>query len=725
MSKKIYCLISFLLVSHIFCAQNIINTTNPEGWIMKTHNSAYQLVITKDKKVRMVYYGSVEQVDHVQSNSLWTNGVDEVPVRGGYPIKTPQVELIFADGVRDMDLVYKTSEIVNNKDTAILKIVQQDKYYPLEVISYFKTYSEFDIIEKWIELKNLSTNKKDKVVIENLLSGCIFLPHDNYQLNYLSGKQMNEFQLQTENVNPGIKTVEQKQFKSNANPPWFMITKDGTNTNSGSAWYGFIHYSGNWKLQFDKSFEGNFQVAGGVNFWDTNWILDAGKSFTTPKITFGYSNKGTDQVSINLADYVRKQILPMHFRHKLRPVLYNGWENSYYDINEQQQLELANVAKEIGIELFVIDDGWFKDRTDGKSQSGLGNYDIDINKFPNGLKPIIDHVHSLGMKFGLWVEPENININSDVYRLHPDWIFQFSNRNTNQFRKILNFANEEVYNHVLNSLTKLLQENNIDFIKWDQNNYLADPGWLKAPKGLEREARIRHIENVYRLVDKLRKKFPNVAFETCASGGGRVDLGMLSRMDQAWVSDNTDPIDRLFIQHGYSMMLPANTMSSWVTSMTRHQPVSLDYRFDVSMTGVLGVGADITKWSESDKEIARQKITLYKEIRHVVQHGNYYSLISPFETNRSSVQYVTPTQDESVVFCYNLAQYLPGSQNIDNGHSGIKLKGLNPTYRYKVKNADSDKKIGEYDGGFLMNVGLPWFIKDNFSSQILLIEKQD
>ncbi|HMR18413.1 MAG TPA: alpha-galactosidase, partial [Sphingobacterium sp.] len=582
-----------------------------------------------------------------------------------------------------------------------------------------------DIIDKWLEVRNVG--KKDKILVENLLSGGIALPHDQYTLTHVAGRHMNEFQLQVEPVNPGLKTVQQKEFKSNSTAPWFMVGTAETTDVSGPVWFGSVHYSGNWVLQFDKAFGGILQLLGGINFWDTNWTLNPGETFTTPKMSFGYSHTGADRASLNLAGYTKKHVLPARHREELRPVLYNSWEATYYNVNEKQQMALANVAKDIGVELFVVDDGWFKDRTDGRSQSGLGNFDADKDKFPNGLKPLIDHVHGLGMKFGLWVEPENVNPNSDVYRAHPDWIFQFPNRETNKFRKILNLANEDAYKHLLSALTKLLSEHAIDFIKWDQNNLLSDPGWANAPKGLDREARIRHTANVYRLVEELRARFPKVIFETCASGGGRVDLGMFARMDQAWVSDNTDPIDRLFIQHGYLKMLPSNTMVSWVTSMTRNLPVSLDYRFDVSMSGVLGIGADITKWDEQEKEVARKKIDLYKKLRPMVQWGDYHSLLSPFKGNRSALQYVLRDKDEGVVFCYNMAKYLTGSQFNDRKTvNRIRLKHLNPDYYYIIKNVNDEKARDEvYKGDFLMNVGLSWPVKDSaFHSAILHVERK-
>lgn len=725
--KRIFLILLGISLSFTLRAQlnsPIIKTDTPNGWMIKTASSAYQLVITPAGSVKPVYYGAVQQANYLQRNAAWYEGIDEVPVRGGVPSKTPVLEVVFKDNVRDADLKYVKGEVVTIDNRYTLKITQTDRVYPLEVTSYIRVLPEFDVLEKWIVIKN--TSKKDDIKIDNLQSGSIVLPTDEYTLTHLAGRDLKEFQLQEVGLTPGLKVLQNKVFKANANPPWFMVRPKGAQGNSGPAWFGAVHYSGSWQLTFDKSFDGPVQIIGGINFWDTAWDLKAGTTLETPKFTVGFTQKGAEGAAQSLAAYVRKDVLPAVHRNELRPVIYNSWEAAYYNVNEQQQMQLADVAKEIGAEVFTIDDGWFKGRTDGRSQSGLGNWVVDKNKFPNGLTPVIKHVHDLGMKFGLWVEPENVNPNSDVAMAHPNWIFQFPNRPGNPHRKVLNLAREDVYQYLLNTFTKLLKENDIDFIKWDQNNALSEPGWPDAPAYLQREVRMRHISNVYRLVDELRKRFPKVLFESCSGGGGRVDMGMLSHMDQTWLSDNTDPLDRLFIQYGYLSMMPANTMVSWVTSTTRHQPLPLSFRFDVSMTGVLGIGNDIRKWTPAEKEIAKSKIALYKKIRPVVQQGVLYRLVSPFENNRCALQYNATDGKSSVLFCYNMAQYLAGSNYLDRGSNILKLKGLNPDRQYRIiKTTDPNDKGMVYRGDFLMDIGIVWPVKNAFDSQILLIDQMD
>jgi alpha-galactosidase len=719
-----FALFCFLSLSTFCQGKNVIDSiSSPKGWMIRTKNSAYQLLVTQTKKLVPVFYGSVQQQEYKKRNASWSERIEEVPVRGGYPFKTPAVEVVYKDNVRDAELEYIKGEVVEIDGRPTLKIIQKDTEYSLEIISYIRVLEEFDILEKWMEVKNTGT--KGNIKIENLLSGSIVLPTDEYVLTQLSGKDLNEFQLYESLLAPGSKMIENKAFKSNFNAPWFMVRpQSSANEDSGPAWFGSLHYSGNWKLVFDKSFNGPLQILGGINFWDTEWNLKPSMVLETPKLTIGFAPNGAETASQDLAAYVRNDVLPAEHRNDLRPVIYNSWEATYYNVNEQQQIELAKKAKEIGAELFVMDDGWFKGRTDGRSQSGLGNWEVDKNKFPNGLVPLITEVHKLGMKFGLWIEPENANPNSDVVKAHPDWIFQFPNRKGNQYRKILNLANEEVYQYLLQTFTRLLKENDIDFIKWDQNNALSEPGWSNVPVDLQREARIRHIRNVYRLVKELRKRFPKVLFESCSGGGGRVDLGMLSHMDQTWLSDNTDPVDRIFIQYGFLSAMPSNTMVSWVTGTTRHQPVSLGYRFDVSMSGVLGIGSDIRKWTAAESEIAKNKIALYKKIRPLVQQGNLYKLVSPFENNSCALQYNSTDNNSSVVFCYNMAEYLPGSQVSGRGSHVLKLKGLDPSKQYRLQKADDEKDKGSvYSGDVLINIGIDWPVKKSFESGIFTLKE--
>jgi alpha-galactosidase len=354
-------------------------------------------------------------------------------------------------------------------------------------------------------------------------------------------------------------------------------------------------------------------------------------------------------------------------------------------------------------------------------RAGLGDWTVDTNKFPNGLQPMIEKINAMGLDFGIWIEPEMVNPNSDLYRKHPDWVFHFPNRQRHEGRNqlILNLAREDVYQFLYQSFHKLLNENNIKFIKWDMNKAMTDPGFPSAPADEQRAVRIKYMENLYRLVETLRKEFPDVWFENCSSGGGRIDMAMNSRFDFNWASDNTDPVDRIFIQDSYLTLFPANTMISWVTHENWHRlDLSLEYKFDVSMAGVLGVGYDITKWTDKEKDIAKEKIARYKEIRQTVQFGTPYRLVSPYESNRSILQFVNKEQAESIVFVYNMAEY-PNNMTSDTQRSPVvRLRGLLPDARYTIEGIE-----GVYSGDYLMKTGIEFPLRGAFRSRIFKILK--
>jgi alpha-galactosidase len=717
MKRGILLVILVSLANVIFAQFNAIEKNSDNtAWSLYTNSSLYQISVNDAGSVDMTYFGNrVQDTKHLKNQ--WK---DELPVRGGYSNTTPMLEVIFADGVRDIELTFVDANITTVGGYYTLIINQKDVYYPLMVTEYIRVLPEYDLIEKWIEVKNTGKSKNENIKIENAQSGSFFLPKDDYYLTHLSGTWGHEFQPNKTRLSQGLKTLQVKDFRSFGSS-FFAIRPEGeTSEVRGGVWYGSLIYSGNWRADFEKFAQGEVQVVSGINFWDQEVNLKPGEVFTTPKMLAGYTEKGMEGVSNNLASFTREQILPQKHRNELRPVLYNSWYATTFDVNEEHQLALAKIAKEIGVEMFVVDDGWFKGRVNDRA--GLGDWTVDKNKFPNGLKSMIDKINAMGLEFGIWVEPEMVNPNSDLYRAHPDWVFHFPNRtrHTGRNQLMLNLAREDVYEYLYNSLYKLLDENNIKFIKWDMNKSLTEPGFPSADTDEQRNVRIKYVENLYRLIESLRQDFPDVWFENCASGGGRIDLGMLSRMDFNWVSDNTDPVDRIFIQYSYLNAFPANTMISWVTHENWHrQNLPLNYKFDVSMSGVLGVGYDITKWTEEEKAIAKEKISSYKEIRETIQFGKHFRLISPYENNKSVIQYVNKEKSESVVFVYNLAEY-PNNFIPETKRSNIiQLRGLQAGALYKIENIETT-----FTGKFLMDNGIEFPVSGAFKSKIFKISKQ-
>lgn len=722
MKKTLFALLISSMCSMAFATD--IKKTDPKGsgWNITTANAVYQIRVDEKGTVSPVFYGAkaheavLGEQERVRHNGPFL--LEEVPVRGKYADKMPILEVVYADNTRDCELELVRIEKVEIDGREAMKITQKDRFYPLQVISYLRVLPEYDIIEKWMEVSNTGKNTKETIRIDNLLSGSVSLPSDQYYLNHHSGQWLKEFQLRKVELTTGIKTLQARDFYSFQNTPWFAVTNEkNEDKENAEVWFGQVHYSGNWRLDFETTHSNHLQIVGGINFWDTSLALKAGETFVTPKFSIGYTNKGTEVAAQQVHQYVQKEILPKQKQDKIRPVIYNSWYATGFDLNENQQIALAKKAKEIGVELFVMDDGWFKGRI--LDTAGLGDWEVDLAKFPNGLQSLISKVNEIGLDFGIWVEPEMVNPNSDLYRKHPEWALHFPNREKTEWRNqlTLNLAREDVYNYLLESMTKLLKDHNIKFIKWDRNRGLSQPGWPAAGKDVQREVRIKYMENLYRMIDTLEERFPDVLFETCSSGGGRPDLGMLERMDQTWASDNTDPVDRLFIQYGYLSAYPANTMVCWTNGSDSHRTgLSLNYTFDVAMQGVLGIGQDITKWNEEQKAIAIHKIAEYKQVRNLVQQGLANRLKSPFEGNKVAIQYTDKLQNNSVVFCYNLGEVMEGTTNESTQSSVLKLKNLKADQSYFIEGHATP-----YSGAYLMDVGIKWPVRGVYKSTLLKI----
>jgi alpha-galactosidase len=405
-------------------------------------------------------------------------------------------------------------------------------------------------------------------------------------------------------------------------------------------------------------------------------------------------------------------------------VIYNSWEATEFDVTESGQEELAEKAASIGVERFIMDDGWFGQRKD--DHAGLGDWYVNQQKFPNGLKPLIDKVHSLGMDFGLWVEPEMVNPDSDLYRKHPDWVLNFTGRPRTEGRNqmLLNLARPDVREYVYNFLDKLLSENDIAFLKWDYNRNWSEPGWPAVAPDEQKEVYVKYVDNLYSILRELREKHPKVEIESCSGGGGRVDLGILRYTDEVWPSDNTDPFDRLTIQDGFTYAYTPGVMMAWVTESpggANFAPRSVEYRFLSSMQGGLGVGANLNHWKPEDFATAKHLIGEYKQVRETVQHGSLYRLISPRDGSEHSVtESVSPDKSQAVVFAFLHSTHLQFPFPL------VYLRGLDPKAQYKLHwiTATPGGQLPETGtGAFWMNSGVALNLYGDFQATAFRLDR--
>ncbi len=701
--------------------QSLTTPNNISVWIIHTQNTDYALTLDQGGRLRQIYWGaSLPLVGDYGSPEEWKRqssfdafSREEFPGWGEYKFTEPCLKVKFHDGVRAILLNYESAQIEEQDGIGKLVIALRDPHYPLKVQLIYRALADCDVIERSVSVQNLGS---DPVEIEQINSAAWHFPRrDSYQLTTLNGKWGGEFQIQTIDLPMGKQVVERRRgasgFDSN---PWFALGSDHETTEThGEVWFGALAFGGNYRLTIERTAFEIVSVTGGINNFDFLWRLEGGESFETPVFVAGYTQRGYGEASRLLHGYAINHVLPPSTARKVRPTLYNSWYVTEFSVNVENQSKAAEKAAQLGLEVFVMDDGWFGQRKD--DHAGLGDWYVNREKFPDGLGPLIRRVNELGMDFGIWVEPEMVNPDSDLYHQHPDWVYHFPNRPRSEGRNqlVLNVSRPDVQAFILDFMEDLLSQNNIKFIKWDMNRHFSEPGWPDAPTGRDREIWVRHTRGLYEIFRTLRERHPDVLFESCSGGGGRVDLGIMAYAEQFWMSDNTDAFDDLRIQEGFTMAYPPLTRMLWVTEpigINNHRALSLEYRFHVAMCGALGVGADLNRWSEADMDTARRLIGLYKEVRETIQLGQLYRLRSPRTSDLSAVQFVRPDGHESVVFIFLHASHFGEHQGL------LRLQGLEPDTRYRV-----DESEVLYSGTALMERGLDIHMRGTFTSQMIRI----
>jgi alpha-galactosidase len=640
---------------------------------------------------------------------------------GGGLYVVPDLKITFPDGNRDLVLHYVSHAIQLNTLTITLKDISRDVFVDL----FYEIDPETGVLARSARIQN---HTKERFTIEQLFAGTWNLPGtDKYQLRYLTGRWAGEWNLQQQAMHPGKVVLESRRGSTGVEVnPWFAIERGSQpDQDDGDVWFGALGWSGSWQIDIEQDWANRVRVTGGFDPFDFSYVLAPDQSLQTPKFYGGYSNKGIGGASRLLHRFELDSIVPVAPNRRLRPVLYNSWEATGFDVNEAGQEALAEKAASIGVERFVMDDGWFGERKD--DHAGLGDWYVNAHKFPHGLKPLIDKVHSLGMDFGLWVEPEMVNPDSELYRSHPDWVLNFPGRPRTEGRHqlVLNLAREDVRAYAYGFLDKLLTENDIAFLKWDYNRNWSEPGWSAVPLDEQKEVYVKYVQNLYGILAELGAKHPNVEIESCSGGGARVDLGIMHLTDEVWPSDNTDPFDRLSIQDGFSYAYPPGLMMAWVTdspNWTNNRSTSLDYRFLSSMQGSLGIGANLNKWTPEDFANAKRLVGEYKAVRATVQDGALYRLISPLGGSEySATESVARDGHEAVVFAF-----LHSSQQ-GNAFPDLYLRGLEPDSVYILHEHVGklqDSTVQRASGDYWMHHGVTVSLRGDFQAAFFTLEKE-
>jgi alpha-galactosidase len=732
---------AFLLAAACFAipsarSQSIEYRPDAKLWIIQAGGFTYAMGVDERNWLQSLYWGP--HIDRTQD----IPAAHSLPQRAAFDLSTtttpqeyaawgaglytePDLKATFASGNRDLVLEYVDQRQTHDANSQMLEITMRDIKLPLVVHLFYRVYTGQSVLERWSTIDNQT---KEDVVLEDAASATWSLPNienRNYRAHWLTGRWAGEWQLQSASLDVGSQIIESRRGStgSQANP-WFALEDpDAGDEEHGPVYFGELGWSGSWRITMEQSSLHQVRITGGYNPFDFGYRLAPGESLTTPPFYGGFTGGGMGEASRILHRFQQDVILPGAPHPKLRPVLYNSWEATEFNVSESGQIALAEKAAQLGIERFVIDDGWFGQRKD--DHAGLGDWYVNKEKFPNGLKPVIDRVHQLGMDFGIWVEPEMVNPDSDLYRKHPEWAINFPGRPRTEARNqlLLNLARPDVTEYVFHWLDDLVSNNDINFLKWDYNRNWAEPGWDAVPVADQKKIYVAYVHNLYAILDRLRAKHPKLEIESCSGGGSRVDLGIMRRTEEVWPSDNTDALDRLSLQDGFTHAYTPGVMMAWVTDAPNRK-TPLKFRFLVAMEGSLGIGANLNNFTPEDMAISKDLIAFYKTIRPTVQQGLQYRLIAPSRpgapSERAATEYVSTDGTQAVLFAYL------HSQNFGDPYPLVRLQGLDPKATYRLRPLDPKQLPSQQEasGSYWMGHGLQLELSGDYDSAAIVLERQ-
>ena len=643
------------------------------------------------------------------------------------------------DGNMSTVLVVESVSKTEEPAAEVTRIRLKDTVYPLYVTVCYRAYKDVDMIETWTEIEN---QEKKPVTLTRFDSGYLPVRVGNVWLSHIHGTWAAEGRLVQEPLDRGMRVIKNKDGSRNSHTDHaeVMFSLDGKpQENSGRVIGAALCYSGNYELRIDTKDTDYHEFFAGINPDNSAYILEPKELFRTPELALTYSDEGLSGASRNFHRWGRKYKLA--HGDKERKILLNSWEGVYFDINEPGMDQMMGDIASMGGELFVMDDGWFGVKYPRLTDNcALGDWEVDRNKLPHGIGWLVEQAHKHGIRFGIWIEPEMTNSVSELYEKHPDWIIKAPEREPVLGRGgtqlVLDLANPEVQDFVFGVFDRIMTENpQIDYIKWDANMPVSNHGSQYLPKDRQSHLYIEYHRGFAAVCDRIRAKYPDVTIQACASGGGRANWGVLPWFDEFWVSDNTDALQRIHMQWGTSYFFPAIAMASHISATPNHtvfRTTSIKYRIDVAMSGRLGMEIQPKNMTEEEKALCRKAIAEYKEIRPVVQFGDIYRLVSPYDGhNMASMMYVDPSKNKAVFYWWKTETFY------DDHLPRVKMAGLAPEKRYRIRELNRiDNEPLPYEGlsfsgKFLMENGLEIPLKhkvdyhkqDDWSSRVLYIEE--
>ena len=688
--------------------------------VVSTPKTSLVLHANEGGSLRFSYFGeklTANEISQLKGTSMDLNQAAYPAFGQNDMLDLPAIQVLHADGQWTL---YPTVDDVTTQtegNATVTTITMTDKQYPVTLKVFYKAYSTVDMIETWTEITH---REKKAITLKRYDSGHLAIPQGNLYMIHMHGNWNSETYPTCEPINPGLKVIRNTDGVRNAHndAPEMMLSLDGKpQENKGRVIGAALCWSGNYELRVNNSSDNRYaHFYAGIDPQTTEYILEPKEVFTTPKLAFTLSNEGMSGVSRNFHRWARYEGW-LHQGDQTRKILLNSWEGVYFDINEEGMFQMMEDIKSMGGELFVMDDGWFGDKYQRNDDvTTLGDWMVDKKKLPNGVASLVRKAKSLGIEFGIWIEPESSNTKSEFFEKHPDWVLQEKNRDLKLGRggtqMLLDLCNPKVQDFVFRVVDDLMTENpEIYYIKWDANCALQNFGSNYLPANKQSHLYIEYHRGLIKTLQRIRAKYPKLVIQCCSSGGGRVNYGLLPYFEEFWTSDNNDPYQRVFIQWGTSYFFPSNAMAQhiahspyWNTGRT----TPIKYRTDVAMSGRLGMELQPRKMTDEEREQSRRAINDYKPLRELIQLGNLYRLISPYDNEGiASLMYTNDAKSKAVLFAYRV-QYLYNMKT-----PRIHLAGLDATKNYRLR--ELNVKVGSepsplnnkvFSGKLLMEQGL-------------------